>query len=183
MSEYKRKALNERRAALLEEYEAANEQLSQALGSVERLRIQRQMTDLDQQIQKVDKELAQIAQTNMHIQNESGEEEAPIGELSQGAIRDLNVTFGGGTIVTGAQQVVINQLSRSEQFFPTGVTDELASLERQLEKLKRNLRAIREKRADFIDPRSTPPDLEESERLTREEIVRIEARLAELKAQ
>ncbi len=57
---------------------------------------------------------------------------------------------------------------------------EIASLRRQLAKLKRNLLTIEERMTDFIDPRSVPPDLAESEKLTRERIADIEARLAEL---
>lgn len=58
--------------------------------------------------------------------------------------------------------------------------DEIASLKRQLGSLKRNLLTIEERKVEFIDPRSIPPDLVESEKLTRQRIAEIEARLAEL---
>jgi hypothetical protein len=58
--------------------------------------------------------------------------------------------------------------------------EEIASLKRQLAKLKRNLLKIEERMADHIDPRNVPPDLAESERLTRERIAEVKARLANL---
>ena len=60
-------------------------------------------------------------------------------------------------------------------------SDETSSLERQLTKLKQNLLTIEEQKADFIDPRTIPPDLVKSEKLIRERIAEIAARLAELK--
>jgi N-acetylmuramoyl-L-alanine amidase len=54
---YKRKALEKRRAALIEDYEAASAQLDRALADVDRLRLQRQADDLERQIQAIDDEL------------------------------------------------------------------------------------------------------------------------------
>ena len=56
--------------------------------------------------------------------------------------------------------------------------EEIASLERQLDELKRNVLTIEEKKAVYVDPRSAPPDLEEAERLTGQKIADIVARLA-----
>jgi hypothetical protein len=97
--------------------------------------------------------------------------------------RDINVTFGDGTIITGAEQVILNQLLRGKLAASEETLVEIISLKRQLERLKSNLLSIQEKRAEFVDPHSAPPDLEEAERRTREEIARIESRLAELKAE
>lgn len=55
--DYKRKALEKRRAALIEEYEAASAQLDRALADVDRLRLQRQADDLERQIQGIDDQL------------------------------------------------------------------------------------------------------------------------------
>jgi hypothetical protein len=102
---------------------------------------------------------------------------------SEISARDINVTFDDGTIVTGAEQVILNQLLRGKFATSDEALVEIISLKHQLEQLKSNLLSIQEKRAEFIDPRSAPPDLEEAERRTREEIARIESRLAELKAE
>jgi DNA repair exonuclease SbcCD ATPase subunit len=61
VSDIKRRALESRLAALGEEYEAASAQLDRALSDVERLRIQRQITDLDAQMQEVASQLDQLA--------------------------------------------------------------------------------------------------------------------------
>ena len=110
---------------------------------------------------------------------------APIAQMASSGIstRDVNVTFGGGNIITGARQVIVNQRRREEPLAPDVTQDEVTSLKRQLLQLERNLLTIQEKRAEFVDPRSAPPDLEEAERRTREEISRIKSRLAELKAE
>ncbi len=68
----------------------------------------------------------------------------------------------------------------SDQGIETVDSEEIASLKRQLTNLKRNLLTIEEQKTEFIDPRSIPPDLAESEKLIREKIVQIEARLADL---
>lgn len=57
LSDYKRQALEKRHAALIEEYEAANAQLSRALSDVDRVRLQRQVDDLERQIQEIEAEL------------------------------------------------------------------------------------------------------------------------------
>jgi DNA segregation ATPase FtsK/SpoIIIE-like protein len=58
-SDIKREELEKRREALVEEYQAANAQLSHVLSDVDRLRIQRQVADLEQRIQQVESELSQ----------------------------------------------------------------------------------------------------------------------------
>ncbi len=60
-SDIKRKALEDQRNALVEEYTAANAQLSGTLSDVDRLRIQRQIAALEDDIRKVDVELRQVA--------------------------------------------------------------------------------------------------------------------------
>ncbi len=64
----------------------------------------------------------------------------------------------------------------------TAHSEELTSLKRQLIEFKRNLLTIEEQKTEFIDPRSVPPDLAESKRLTSQKIAQIESRLAELEA-
>jgi hypothetical protein len=71
-------------------------------------------------------------------------------------------------------------LTSTNQVAATTNPEEITSLKRQLIKLKRNLLTIEEQKTEFIDPRSVPPDLAESEKLIREKIAQIEARLAEL---
>src|SRR5262249_28053285 len=50
LREMKKQALNKRLANLIGEYEAVNDQIDRALGDVDRLRLGRQATDLEQQI-------------------------------------------------------------------------------------------------------------------------------------
>ena len=59
LPKYKRQALERRRAALIEEYQAASAQLDRALSDVDRLRIQRQVDDLEKQIAQLERELDQ----------------------------------------------------------------------------------------------------------------------------
>lgn len=73
-------------------------------------------------------------------------------------------------------------LSAAPHMPDTANADEIASLRRQLLKLKRNLLTVEEQLADFIDPRAAPPDLQEGQRMLQERIAHIEQRLAELQA-
>lgn len=50
----KRQALEDQRRALLEEYQAATAQLARTLSDVDRVRLERQLRDLEQQIEKVE---------------------------------------------------------------------------------------------------------------------------------
>ena len=54
---YKRRALEDRRAALVEEYEAATAQLSREISDVNRKRIERQIADLERQIAEIEAQL------------------------------------------------------------------------------------------------------------------------------
>lgn len=87
---------------------------------------------------------------------------------------DLEHALGGG--------LPTKQPSTAAGAHATTSDEEVASLRRQLAKLKGNLLTIEERMADFVDPRSVPPDLAESEKLTRERIAEVEARLAELES-
>jgi hypothetical protein len=60
LPDYKRKALERRRTSLIEEFEAASAQLDRTLSDADRLRLQRQVNDLERQIQQVENELGQI---------------------------------------------------------------------------------------------------------------------------
>ena len=51
--------------------------------------------------------------------------------------------------------------------------------QRLLDDKKRHLLRLQEQRAQFIDPRSVPPDLEEAIERVRAEIVEIEMQLAQ----
>ena len=57
LPDYKRRALESRRAHLIEEFEAANAQLSHVLSDVERLRLRRTADDLERQIGEIDVQL------------------------------------------------------------------------------------------------------------------------------
>lgn len=57
LPDYKRRALEARRAALLEEYEAANAQLSSELSAVNRKRLERQLAALEREIAEVEAQL------------------------------------------------------------------------------------------------------------------------------
>jgi hypothetical protein len=85
-----------------------------------------------------------------------------------------------GEFNTDLGSLPVKQPSVSTGTSATRPKEEVASLKQQLAKLKRNLLTIEERKADYIDPRNVPPDLAESEKLTRERIAQIEARLAEL---
>ncbi len=64
-SSIKARTLESRRLGLSEEYEAANQQLSRTLGEVDRLRIQRQISALEVEIQRVEAELRQEKAVNI----------------------------------------------------------------------------------------------------------------------
>ncbi len=57
MPEYKRNALKLRQSQLIEEYEAVNSQLAETLGAADRIRIQRQVRSIEQELGKVEKQL------------------------------------------------------------------------------------------------------------------------------
>ncbi len=57
LPEYKRLALGQQRKDLLQEYQAASKQLSQALGAVEQEKIKRQIAHLEEQIQEIERQL------------------------------------------------------------------------------------------------------------------------------
>ena len=59
--ELKRRNLEKRLTSLHEEYEAANRQLNRSLSEVDQIHIQRQINDLEEEIQRVEVELLQIA--------------------------------------------------------------------------------------------------------------------------
>ena len=58
----KRQVLQDQRQALLEEYQAANAQLARTLSDVERVRLERQLRDLEQRIAKTEADLAALDQ-------------------------------------------------------------------------------------------------------------------------
>lgn len=58
----KRQALEDQRQALLEEYQAANAQLARTLSEVDRVRLERQLRDLEQRITKTEADLAALDQ-------------------------------------------------------------------------------------------------------------------------
>ena len=57
VADYKRRALEQRLAQLLEEHRAANDQLGRTLSDVERIRLKRQIEALESEIDEVDQEL------------------------------------------------------------------------------------------------------------------------------
>jgi uncharacterized caspase-like protein len=79
LSDLKRRTLQKRLAGIYEEYEAASAQLNHALSNVNRLRIQRQIADLERQIQEVESELGQLAASKAPIEEQS---KAQVGALS-----------------------------------------------------------------------------------------------------
>ena len=58
----KHQALEDQRQALLEEYQAANSQLARTLSDVDRVRLERQLRDLEQRISKTEADLAALDQ-------------------------------------------------------------------------------------------------------------------------
>jgi hypothetical protein len=61
LTETKKKALDDRMKARLEEYEALERQLEGALGAVEKLRIRRQMQELEQELAEIERDLNQLS--------------------------------------------------------------------------------------------------------------------------
>ena len=57
LPDFKRKALERRKASLLEEYDAVNQQLDSALEAGQRVRLERQLADLERQIAEIDAQL------------------------------------------------------------------------------------------------------------------------------
>jgi predicted nucleic acid-binding Zn-ribbon protein len=58
----KRQTLEDQRQALVEEYQAANAQLARTLSDVDRVRLERQLRDLEQRIDKTEADLAALDQ-------------------------------------------------------------------------------------------------------------------------
>lgn len=86
----RRSMLERRLAALLEEYEAANSQLVRSLDDVSRLRLQRQVEDLEEQIQEIEG----------RIQGAAGEPERPTRAIPDG--RNTKLDFKRGLERLGA---------------------------------------------------------------------------------
>jgi len=79
MPDYKRSALAQRRLQLLEEYQAANNQLARMLNDADKLKIQRQIEDLERQIEEIDQQLSQTpeASQSRHLRSEASPQPAP----------------------------------------------------------------------------------------------------------
>lgn len=68
LPEYKRRALERQRDALLEEHEAANQQLPQMLSAADQTKIKRQIADLEEKIQEIERQLGRDpAQTDRTV--------------------------------------------------------------------------------------------------------------------
>ena len=60
LPEYKRSALERRRADLIEEFDAINAQLGRTLSDVDRLKLEREQRHLGEQIEEIDQQLGQV---------------------------------------------------------------------------------------------------------------------------
>ncbi len=94
---HRRAARQPRRADLTEEYGAANRQLSASLGDVERLRLQRTITDLEQQIAALD---AQLKAVDAPPTPPPPSRPAPT-TLDRGVLRDILVDHFSGDDLVG----------------------------------------------------------------------------------
>lgn len=112
-----------------------------------------------------------------HPSPSSSGDKITVGNIGPGAV----VAIGAGASAHATSQPATSA-PPSPHPRPAGRATEIASLERQLAQLGRNLMILGEKRTEYIDPRNVPPDLVEAEERTRQEIARIESRLAELQA-
>lgn len=74
-----RQILETRKQDLIEEIEAANRQLSSALGGVERIRISRQIVDIEKELEKIEKRLNGWPQSSAEVM--SGELAASVRDL------------------------------------------------------------------------------------------------------
>ena len=91
----RRAALQQRLADLREEYQAATGQLGRALGEVERLRLQRTLTDLERQMADLESQL----QAWDHPRAPTPPQPAPA-HIDRTALRDILVNhFGGDDLV------------------------------------------------------------------------------------
>lgn len=84
----KRQSLEDQRQALLEEYQAANAQLARTLSDVDRVRLERQLRDLEQRITKTEADLAALNRPHVAA-DPSGSASAAARPLTPGERRHL----------------------------------------------------------------------------------------------
>lgn len=115
--DYKRRALEQRRNALIEEYEAANGQLLSALSTVEQVRIQRRLNDLEHQIQEIDVQLGQD-----QIPEEAHESKEP-GESSFKQRVPVRVFCILSQFCTNEMKELLLRQNQHQSFFDIGIAN------------------------------------------------------------
>ena len=76
-SEYKCKALKRRRASLIEEHDAVSRQLESALEAGQRVRLERQLEDLEHKIAEINAQLSELECTGESMVNAVSENKQP----------------------------------------------------------------------------------------------------------
>ena len=114
LSDYKRRALEQQRKALLEEYEAANEQLAQMLSAADQTKIKRQIADLEEKIQEVERQLGrEPAQTGQDAERPAPTTTTPPGASPAASKSGLCGWFsrlpdaGKVAVITGIFAVIV----------------------------------------------------------------------------
>lgn len=106
-SDNKHRALLQRLAQLMEDYEAANAQLGRTLSEVDRLRIQRQITTLEVDIRKVEAALRQVAPAEPAITSSIGRDASwPVSSPSDRNQISVNAT--DSTVAIGDHSNAVN---------------------------------------------------------------------------
>ncbi|HSN76303.1 MAG TPA: hypothetical protein VL334_14605 [Anaerolineae bacterium] len=85
----KRQALDDQRQTLLEEYQAASAQLARTLSDVDRVRLERQLRDLEQRIAKTEADLAALDQPAIATSPQAANASIPVNPLTPSQRRHL----------------------------------------------------------------------------------------------
>lgn len=115
LPDYKRRALEERRAALVEEYEAANAQLSRELADVNRKRIERQIADLERQIAEIEVQLQGAPAPPTPASATPPGPEPPALQMARRALAHLEMQAGAYTVSTTPVHLQIDLEEKRKQ--------------------------------------------------------------------
>ena len=140
----KRQALEDQRQALLEEYQAANAQLARTLSDVDRVRLERQLRDLEQRIDKTEADLAALDQPAATINPQAANASTPANALTPSQRRHLEQEYS-------ELQRKYDSLSRSIAALDTDISRTLEEYRKQpLEERRAERAAERDQVAERI---------------------------------
>jgi hypothetical protein len=114
LPDYKRRALERQRDALLEEHKAAINQLTQTLSAADQTKIKRQIADLEEKIQEVERQLGrEPAQTDQDAERPAPTTTTPPGASPAASKSGLGGWFsrlpdaGKAAVITGLFAVIV----------------------------------------------------------------------------